>query len=149
MASAAMTPTRTTTIMASMSVKPRDRRTKPMLPHHSSSGRWSALAPASGSFTHMWGSCSRAIAAVMLALAAALGGGATGCTCAHGVSKADAARDFGEVGAPAPDVVASAAYLAMARAVLEHRPAPTGADLPAPGPGRRVVLAMYPPAGEP
>jgi hypothetical protein len=97
----------------------------------------------------MWGSCSRAIAAVMLALAAALGGGATGCTCAHGVSKADAARDFGEVGAPAPDVVASAAYLAMARAVLEHRPAPTGADLPAPGPGRRVVLAMYPPAGEP
>lgn len=90
-----------------------------------------------------------AVVTALVLLAGGVAGGSAGCTCGHGVSKADAARDFGEVGAPPPDGATSAAYLAMARAVLEHAPAPTGAGLPAPGPGRRVILALYPPAAEP
>jgi hypothetical protein len=75
--------------------------------------------------------------------------GASGCTCGHGVSRAEAARDFGQVEAPAPDADACAAYLAIARAVLQHDPAPGDAAPPSAGPGRRVVLALYDPPLEP
>jgi hypothetical protein len=78
-----------------------------------------------------------------------LAGGAGGCTCGHGVSRAEAARDFGEVGAPAADAEACAAYLATARAVLEHVSTAGDAGSPAAGPARRVVLALYAPPSEP
>lgn len=82
----------------------------------------------------------------IIAWAAIAGPGAAGCTCGHGVSRADAMRDFGDVEAPLPGPEVGA-YLAAARAFLEHEPARSDAPLAAPGAGRRVILALYPPSG--
>jgi hypothetical protein len=82
-----------------------------------------------------------AIAALGLALA-------PGCTCSRGGPPPEAGKDFGEsaLTQPAPDAMP---YLVLARAVVEHR---GRATVPAPpdAPGRRVMLAFWPPGrGEP
>jgi hypothetical protein len=82
----------------------------------------------------------------LAALAAALATGlAPGCTCGGGHAlPAEAARDFGDTTAAPPDAAQAAAYLAMARAIVEHK-GRAAAPAPPPGAGRRVMLAWYRP----
>ncbi|MGH7269751.1 MAG: hypothetical protein ACREJ3_04910, partial [Polyangiaceae bacterium] len=72
---------------------------------------------------------------------------AAGCTCGRGGPPPQAGRDFGDTHAAGVD---AQAYLAIARAILEHRAPP--APAPPPSPGRRVLLALWassPPGDEP
>ena len=83
-----------------------------------------------------------------LALAVSLGL-APGCTCGGGRSlPVEAGRDFGDTAAPPPDAAQAASYLAMARAIVEHK-GRTGAPAPPPGTGRRILLAYYHPGVDP
>ncbi len=74
---------------------------------------------------------------------------APGCTCGsgHGLPE-EARKDFGDTSIPPPDAAQSAAYLAMARAIVEHK-GRAAAPAPPPGTGRRVMLAYYHPGSEP
>ncbi len=78
--------------------------------------------------------------ALTLVLAASVLGA---CTCERGPSPVDVRRDFGALGAPVPDV---APFLAMARAIVDKRGRGAVPE-PPPSPGRRVMLAYWPPAG--
>src|ERR1700679_4178614 len=74
---------------------------------------------------------------------------APGCVCGNSHAlPAGASRDFGDTGVAPPDATQAAAYLALARAVVEHK---GRAAVPAPpaGTGRRVMLAYYHPGLEP
>ena len=74
---------------------------------------------------------------------------APGCTCSGGRAlPAEASRDFGDTGAPPPDAAQAAAYLGMARAIVEHK-GRAAAPAPPPSPGRRVMLAYYHPGLDP
>ena len=85
---------------------------------------------------------------IPLALAACLAI-APGCTCrgGHGLP-AEASRDFGDTTAAPPDAAQAAAYLAMTRAIVEHK-GRAAAPAPPPGTGRRVMLAYYHPGADP
>jgi hypothetical protein len=71
--------------------------------------------------------------AVLFALSA-------GCTRGRGGAPPEAGRDFGNLGGGAVDATP---YLAMARAIVEHRGRATAPNPPA-APGRRVFLAVWP-----
>jgi hypothetical protein len=81
-------------------------------------------------------------AGAILALAA-LSACLSACTCGRSRPPPEAGRDFGQVAAPAVDAWP---YLALARAVIEGKPAPEAPSPPAPG--RRVLLASWPAAGD-
>jgi hypothetical protein len=59
--------------------------------------------------------------------------------CSRGGPPPEAGRDFGDTSAAAPDALA---YLAMARAIIEHR-GRSAAPEPPHAPGRRVFLALW------
>ena len=75
-----------------------------------------------------------------LALASMLAAGA--CTRGGGGPPADAARDLGNLAPPLGAAGDAAPYLAMARAILDHRGRAAAPEPPA-GPGRRVFLAAW------
>jgi hypothetical protein len=73
--------------------------------------------------------------------------GACGCTRGSGGPPAEASRDFGDLGAIAAQAggagVDATPYLALARAIVDHRDRATVPPPPA-APGRRVFLALWP-----
>ena len=72
-----------------------------------------------------------------------------GCTCGNGRAlPTEASRDFGDTAAAPPDAAQAGAYLAMGRAIVEHK-GRTAAPAPPPAPGRRVMLAYYHPGFDP
>ena len=74
---------------------------------------------------------------------------APGCTCrGRSALPAEASRDFGDTRAPPPDAAQAASYLAMARAIVEHK-GRAAAPAPSPGTARRVMLGYYPPGSVP
>jgi hypothetical protein len=73
---------------------------------------------------------------------AAFGLGAWGCTRGSGGPPAEAARDFGDLGSVAARIDATP-YLALARAIVDHRDRAAVSAPPA-APGRRVFLALWP-----
>jgi hypothetical protein len=64
-------------------------------------------------------------------------------TCGHSGPPPEARRDLGDTSAAAPD---AAPYLAMARAIVEHRGRAAVASPPQ-APGRRVFLVLWPDGG--
>lgn len=62
-----------------------------------------------------------------------------GCTRGGGGAPAEAGHDFGNLAAPTPDATP---YIAMARAIVEHR-GRAAVAAPPPAPGRRVFLAAW------
>src|SRR6185312_6416358 len=70
-------------------------------------------------------------------------GSAPGCVCGHGGPPPEAGKDFGDFGGTSVMAADAAPYLALARAVAEHRSRDT---VPAPPArtGRRVFLTLWP-----
>jgi hypothetical protein len=71
---------------------------------------------------------------------------AAACTRGSGGPPGEAGRDFGDLAPPLGSAADATPYLAMARAIVEHR-GRAAAPAPPPGPGRRVLLAAWPGAG--
>ena len=94
-----------------------------------------SLAPPKTSFAWSW-------VAVVVSCAAAVTACARGC----GSPPPDPIRDFGDTMAPPPADALS--YLAMARAIVEHR-GRGAVSAPPPAAGRRVFLVLWHPPGEP
>jgi hypothetical protein len=65
------------------------------------------------------------------------------CTRGGGGPPAEAGRDFGNLGLPLGGAADATGYLAMARAIVDHR-GRGAVPPPPPGPGRRVFLAAWP-----
>jgi hypothetical protein len=66
-----------------------------------------------------------------------------GCTRGHAGPPADAGRDFGNLALALGGASDAAPYLAMVRAIVDHR-GRAAVAAPPPGPGRRVFLAAWP-----
>jgi hypothetical protein len=114
-----------------------NRRIEPLERPAAVSGRTATL-------TGPWLAGARvSLAALALLLAAA--SGLAGCTRGTSGPPAEAGRDFGDLAQPLAAGADATPYLAMARAILEHR-GRAAAALPPAAPGRRVFLAVWPAA---
>jgi hypothetical protein len=69
-----------------------------------------------------------------------------GCTRGHTGPPAEAGRDFGNLAVPLGSAADATPYLAMARAIVDHR-GRAAVPAPPPGPGRRVFLSAWPGVG--